>query len=280
MDRPIHLVADSASDITPAEAQALGIDLVPLSITIGQDTYLEGELSHDRYFALTKGQVVKTSQPSVGAFSRVFEHWVEQGHQVLCVTLSSLLSGTFQSASQAAERLQPFVTVHDSLGLSRVVAAQVLAAQKLVKAGAELAVILEAMRSVQSRSHMIVQLDTLERLRQGGRAAAIIHAFDHFAKTFQIKPILTLANGELKFAHVARAFHKGMDYMFRELVARGPAESLTVVHTRIPEVASRFADNLAVALRITRQQVLVCEAGAVISSHGGEGLLGAVLVSS
>ncbi len=279
MPRPIRLVTDSSSDISLQEAQALDIDLVPLSVTVGSRTFAETELSRDEYFSLAHGQPVKTSQPPAGSFRQVFQHWGALGYQVLCITISSTLSGTLQSASQAAEDL-PYVTIYDSQVISRMQAAQVLAAKSKIDEGAELSVVLETLDSIRRRSHMLVELNTLERLRQGGRAAAFMQVFDRFARTLQIKPVITLINGELKFAHVVRTFRRGTEYMLQELAAFGPAAYVAVVHTRLPELAERFADELAALVKFPRLQAIVCEAGAVIASHGGEGLLGAIVISA
>jgi len=71
--RPIKLVADSSSDLSESEAAKLGIELVPLSVSIGKASYPENTITHDDYWRLTKGQVISTSQPPVGAFSEGVE---------------------------------------------------------------------------------------------------------------------------------------------------------------------------------------------------------------
>ncbi len=278
--RPIRIVTDSSSDITPQEAHALGIDVVPLTVTIGKQSFSEGDISPDDFFRMAVGQSVRTSQPPLGAFRQVFQYWVERGYQVLCVTVSSMLSGTMQAAMRAAVDLAPHVTVHDSLSISRAHAIQVLAAHQLAGQGADIPALVEHMRSVRERSHILIVLDSLDRLRQGGRAAAIMHLFDRFARVFQIKPIIALAGGEVRFAHVSRTFNRGIDYLMDELGSYRSAEYVAVVHTRRQELARQVAGRLADRLGFDISRVSINEAGAAMSSHGGEGLIGALVVST
>ena len=119
MTRSIKLVADSSSDLSESEATELGIELVPLSVSIGKVSYPENTITYDDYWRLFKGQVVSTSQPPVGAFSGVFQRWVDEGYQILCVTISSLMSETYRSAEQAAADFAPHITLVDSLAISR-----------------------------------------------------------------------------------------------------------------------------------------------------------------
>jgi DegV family protein with EDD domain len=280
MARPIKLVADSASDLSDAEATALGIDLVPLSVTIGKESYPEDTITHDDYWRLAKGQVVSTSQPPVGSFAKVFKHWVDDGYQVICVTISSLMSGTFQSAKQAAVEFAPHVTLVDSLAISRVEAVQLIKASQLVRQGADVPDIIQVMHHVLDHTHILILLDTLEQLRSGGRASTLIPLFERFTRVFQVKPMITLADGELKFAHVSRSFRKGMDFILHQLSGYKTNDQMEVVHTRRPELAATFADELAAGLGFTRSNVVISEAGVVMSAHGGEGLLAALIVSA
>ncbi|NLV73574.1 MAG: DegV family protein [Chloroflexi bacterium] len=278
MGRPLCIVTDSSADLTAAEAAELQIEVVPLAVTIGGDlTVPETDLTRDQYFELVRGKTVSTSQPAVGAFQETFQAALDRGCDVLCITLSTRLSGTYQAAQQAAEGMQG-VWVHDSRGVSRLQAIQVLAAGRYAREGGDCAGALQLINGMLQRTTALVQLDTLDRLRQGGRAASIIHLFDRVAKSFQIKPVVVVEDGALRFAKVVRTFRRGLDYMLERLAPLAPAECAAVMHTRVPDVAEAFADQLAEVGCIPREQITVVEAGAVISSHGGEGMIGALLV--
>jgi DegV family protein with EDD domain len=280
MTRPIKLVADSASDLSESEAEQLGIELVPLSVSIGMTSYPEDTITHDEYWRLSKGQVVSTSQPPVGAFSNVFRRWVDQGYQILCVTISGLMSGTYRSAEQATAEFAPYVTLVDSLSISRAAAVQLITASQMVRQGADLVTITAAMQRVQEQTHVLLLLDTLEQLRLGGRASAFMPLLERFAEAFQIKPMRMLSGGLLKFAHVSRSFRKGLDFILHEMTGYKPADQVALVYTRRPELAATFADELAIRLGFERSKIIICEAGAVMSTHGGEGLIAAVVVSA
>jgi DegV family protein with EDD domain len=280
MTRPIKLVADSSSDLSQSEAAELGIELVPLSVSIDKDSYPENTITHDDYWRMSKGQVVSTSQPPVGAFSSMFQCWINQGYQILCVTITSLMSGTYRSAEQAAAEFAPYITLVDSLSISRADAVQLITASGLVRQGADIPTITRAMSSVRERTHVLLILDTLEQLRLGGRAAAFMPIMERFARKLQIKPMVMLAEGVLKFAHVSRSFRKGLNYILHEMIGYKPVDQMAVVHTRRPELAATFAGELADRMGFERSRIIICEAGAVMSTHGGEGLIAAVVVSA
>ena len=114
----IRLVTDSASDITLAEAKKLGLRLVPLTVSINGDEYADGlELSHRGFFEklIESDAMPTTSQVSPAAFSEVFAELTANGDELVVITLSSKLSGTYQSACIAAEDFPGRVHVVDSL---------------------------------------------------------------------------------------------------------------------------------------------------------------------
>ena len=149
-----------------------------------------------------------------------------------------------------------------------------------MRQGADIPTIIQAMNDVRGRTHVLLLLDSLEQLRLGGRAAAFMPLLERFARIFQIKPMVMLVGGELKFAHVSRSFRKGLDCILHEMKGYKPADQMSVVHTRRPELAASYADELAAGLGFERSRIIICEAGAVMSTHGGEGLISAIVVSA
>ena len=113
---PVSLVTDSASDIPYKTLDELGVRAVPLTVHIGDDTFPDSDLTIDRFWELASDptRTLATSQPSVGAFAQMFRRLVDQGHEVVCVVISSRISGTFNSAWLAAREFGDRVTVFDS----------------------------------------------------------------------------------------------------------------------------------------------------------------------
>jgi len=115
----IRIVTDSSCDLPKSEADSLGVAVVPLSVAFGPEVLYDGELSHDEYWEKTRGPFwPQTSQPSVGAFEEAFAPLVDEESHVLCLTITGYHSGTYNSASTAAQRFRDKVTVIDSLSVS------------------------------------------------------------------------------------------------------------------------------------------------------------------
>jgi len=273
----LKVVTDSAADIPEDMARDLDVSIVPLVIVAGDRAYDETDLTRDEFWELFRrvGRL-STSQPSVGAFHRVFQRLVDKGHDVLSISLTSRHSGTYSSARTAAQAFGERVTAVDSLGISLVQGFQAITAARMASAGSALAEILDAVRSVRERTQVHFQLHTLEHLRRGGRAAALMPALDRVAKVLNLSVVLTLTDGELKLAGLARTYRKGVQRIKDELLRAGPLERLAVVHSRVPDVAQEVYDDLLSLTGVAPENALLTELGAALSCHGGEGMLGAM----
>ncbi|MHB1295777.1 MAG: DegV family protein [Anaerolineae bacterium] len=276
----IRIVTDSSADLPAALVRELDITVVPVVVTFGDRVYKDGELSQDAFWRLAEGPGhPTTSQPSVGAFEEAFQQLVERGYNVLCATLTGRHSGTYAGAWSAAQRFAGRVTVVDSLSLSLGHGWQVIAAARLARQGAGLEPILACMRSIRERTHIVIQLDTLEHLRRGGRAAALMPMVDRFVRFLNLKPLLSVTQGELRLMGVARSYHKGLERIKEEVARLGNLEALAVMHTRRIEVAERLADELAAITQLARERILVGDANSVLACHAGEGLIATIAVT-
>ncbi|NLD72125.1 MAG: DegV family protein [Chloroflexi bacterium] len=277
--RPIKIVTDSGADLPAEVLEDLDISVVPLVVVAGDKAYNETELDRDTFWQLLEQNgALKTSQPSVGMYQQAYQRLVDLGNDVLCFCITSRHSGTYSSAQTAAAKFAGRVQVVDSLGLSLVMGFQVIVAAKMARLGARLGDIVEAARAIRERSHVTFQLRTLEYLRRGGRAARLMPAVDRVARALNLTILLTLTDGELKLSGVSRSYKQGLRRIRDEAVRLAPLESLGIVHTRIPEVAQRMADELAALTGFRRESVIITELGAGMSCHGGEGMIGAVAV--
>lgn len=276
----IRIVTDSSADVPEAVARELDIAIVPVIVTFGDRTYKDGELSQDEFWRLATGSAhLTTSQPPVGAFEEAFQKLVQRGCHVLCATLTGRHSGAYASAWSAAQGFAGRVTVVDSLSLSLGHGWQVIAAARLAKQSAGLEQILDCMRSIRERTHIVIQLDTLEHLRRGGRAAALMPIIDRFVRFLNLKPLLSVTQGELRLMGVARSYHKGLERIKEEVARLGNLESLAVMHTRRIEVAERLADELAAITQLARERIHVGDANSVLACHAGEGLIATIAVT-
>jgi len=271
--RPIRIVTDSAADLPADIVGRLEITVVPLLISVGQETFADQQLSSHEFWRRVHGAFwPKTSQPPIGAFIQAFERLTEQGYDVICVTFTAAHSGTFNSAWSAASRFGDRVTVVDSRSISLAEGWQVLRAAELALQGASRDDILAAIASLRDRTRIYVQLDSLEAMRRGGRAALLMPTIDRVMRTLNLKALINVVDGELKLMGVARSYQKGLERLKQEMQRIAPLERLAVLHTRRAQVAAQLADELAALVGLPREQIMVRETGAVLSCHAGAGV--------
>lgn len=275
------MVTDSAADLPDEVVRALGITVIPLVVIFGEQSYEDPTLSRDEFWRLAhEVGAPKTSQPPLGVFRSAFKRWVDEGYRVLCATLTGYHSGTYSTACRAAEPFGDRVTVVDSESLSWGLGWQVMEAAKMALQGCTMEAILEGLRSLRERTHIIIELDTVEFLRRGGRAAKLMPTIDRLVQALQLKPLLTLVRGELKLMTVARSYQKGVQRIQAEIARLRPLERVAVMHTRRDQFAWQLADELSKLTSIAREQITVGEPGAVLSCHAGEGVIAAVGVTA
>ena len=205
----VRLIIDSASDISKKEAEALGIIMLPMTITFDGTDYFDGVDLLPRRFhemLIESDALPKTGQISPFRFKEAFEKHTQNGDELIVVTISSKLSGTYESAVQAAESFGGRVYVIDSL--NACVGERLLAeyALRLIRGGKTAEYIAAELNRVKRRINLIAVLDTLEYLKKGGRisgAAAIA------GQLLSIKPVVGIVDGEVKALGKAMGSKKG-----------------------------------------------------------------------
>ena len=193
----VQIIIDSASDISEKRARENGIVVLPVPVQIDGKEYLSGvDLSPDRFYELlkTSDNLPKTSQIPPIMFEDAFKNACEKGDDVVCITMSSALSGTYNNAVLAAESVRDdypdrAIFVVDSLQASVGIIIQAIYATELVGFGNSASQIAEAVVEMQKRVRIIALLDTLEYVKKGGRisgAAATIGGL------LSIKPVVSI----------------------------------------------------------------------------------------
>ena len=164
----IKVITDSASDIVDHQREDLVI--LPVTITFGEEQFQDGvNLTHSMFYEklIESDMLPVTSQVSPFAFEEAYQKVREQGDQAIVVTLSSKLSGTWQSARLAAEGYEDVVQVVDSENASLGQHALVEYALRLIRSGLTFKEIVEKLENDKSRIRLIALLDTLEYLKKG-----------------------------------------------------------------------------------------------------------------
>lgn len=200
----IKIVTDSSVQLTPAEIKENNITIVPLTIEINGQTFVDGETitREELVEELKKGNKPKTSQPAVGSFVDVFDHLGEDGSQVVAILLSDVLSGTYQTAVSAAEMSSTDVTVINSKSTDRGEAFQVLAAAKDAAAGKTVAEIQAHCKDILERTTIDVLVDNLDNILSGGRLGKMASML---TKLINLKVIVRLRENSLDVVKKGRS---------------------------------------------------------------------------
>ena len=276
LDVPVAVVTDSTAYLPAGLAAGRGISVVPLEVRLGTRVGREGvdiDAAAVSAALADRHLVVQTSRPAPAEFASTYRAALADGAtEVVSVHLSRELSGTWEAARLAAEEVgSGRVRVVDS----RATAMGLGYADAAVE-GADAAAVEEAAADVAARCRVFFCVDTLDRLRRGGRigaAAALV------GSALAVKPLLHVAHGRIvpleKVRTTARAAQRMVELAVRA-AGDGPAD-LAVHHLGAAERAEELAERLRERLpRVAR--LLVSEVGAVIGAHAGTGLLGIVVV--
>lgn len=203
----VTLITDSGCDISQEEGKKLGIKILPILTLFGEETYRDGiDISgEDFYKKLVSSKVFPhTAQINAYTYEEALKEEIEKGNDVLIITLSSKLSGCYQSAMLASESYRDKVSVFDSQNVSMGQAALVYFAHSLLQEGKSREEVVNALETKKSKVKVFALLDTLEYLKRGGRIAKTT-AF--LGELLGIKPIVTVINGEVKVASKAKGLH-------------------------------------------------------------------------
>lgn len=275
----IRIIVDSSADYTTEELKERNLELISISINIGDNTYRDGiDITRDKLydFLINGNEFPKTSQPSPQEFYEIFEDAKEKGDSVICITISSALSGTYQSAA-LAKSMADYDKIHlvDSLSATHLIRVLADHACKLRDEGASVSEIVDALEELKPRVKIFAAVDTLEYLYKGGRldkASAIV------GELANLKPILTLTNeGTLTVIGKALGRNKALASLTKfmsekELDTTFPVYSLYSYGSENTEKLEAKLETIGISCKQCLQ------IGATIGCHVGPGAFGIVYV--
>lgn len=279
----IRIITDSAADFSADELRQYGLSMVPLQVTFGEDTYEDGvTLTPDIFWSrIMAGENPKTSQPSPDAFLSVFEEAKAAGDSVLCVLLSSALSGTVQSATLARSMAEDGdIHIVDSLQAATAQKVLVLRACQLRDEGRlSAAEIAEELRRFTRRIRLYACLDTLDYLARGGR---IPQAAASLGSLVQLKVIVRITeDGRVGMAGKGMGLHRAGAAVLK-LAQQHPIDPdypVLPLYTYKPDNCLGFVKKLHQAGIACREEDAM-SVGATISTHVGPGVFGLVFVET
>ncbi len=276
----IGLVTDSTCDLPPFLIEQYGIEIVASILIVEGKEYADGGgISREEFYLRLpslKGKVT-TAAPSIGEFTARYRKLAASGcEHILSIHAAGGLTTIVNTARQAAAQFKGFVSVIDSASLSLGLGFQVLAAADAAESG--LAAALEVIESTRRRLRVYAALDTMEYVRRSGRVPA---AVTFMGGLLSIKPLIELADGQVKTIGSVRTTRQANQRMLSFLLEAGTLQRLAILHTGSEGRARQFLDTLmSKHSQSAPRDILMVNVTPVISAHVGPNGLGFAAVSA
>ncbi len=276
----LKVVTDSTCDLPKEYYQEYGIDVVPVAIQFGSESYLDG-VTIDRETFYRKinelGIVPKTSQPSPGQFAEVYRRLAREGYDtILSLHITAVLSGVINSARLAAQEVASEVKVitFDTLSGSAAMGFMCVEAMQMARAGKTIDEILARLNSVAPRVRITLTLATLKYAQMSGRVSAVQSLVASF---LNIKPIVIVRSGHLildgRFRSRQTAVNRIVD-MTREAAGDAPVK-IAVLHAQAPEEGRELLERVRQSVNCIES--FVGDLTTSIAVHFGPGAIGTVV---
>jgi DegV family protein with EDD domain len=272
--RSFAVVTDSTADLPAEWAERFGIEVVPLKVLFGKETFRDGvDMTSDQFFTrlAASSSLPTTSAPSPGEFAEVYERLAKDYDACISIHIGAKLSATAESARVGAQSVEGFkVNVIDSQTVSMPMAF-------LCRIAAESSSLEEATAAVEERApkcRVLALLDTLRYLEMGGRLS---RAQAMIGTMLDVKPLLLVSdNAEIKPVERVRTRSRAIPRMVDFFRSEQPVECVAVMHAQAREDADRIAGDLR--KEVNGLEVTVGQIGSVLGTHTGPRALGIVYI--
>jgi DegV family protein with EDD domain len=271
----VRIVTDSTIDLSKEILNEYEITIVPLSITIDNNTYTDGvDLTPSEFIKMMmeSEELPKSSQPPTGKFLEIYDNLSTDGSAIISIHMTKGMSGTMQSAQGAAQMSAADVTVVDSMFISKALGFQVLEAAKMAKNGSTKEQILQRIEEIRKNTSLYIMVDTLDNLVKGGRIGkgkALIGSL------LNIKPIASLQDGVYTPIGKVRSQSQAIKYLVKQFtndVKGKTVKAVGIAHADAFDLASKIKQ--AIADINPNCPVDISFTTPVISTHTGPGAIG------
>jgi DegV family protein with EDD domain len=255
--------------------QKWNFGIAPLFVQLGNENYRDGiDLSVDDFYrwCRTHTELPKTAQPSVGVCQKLIEESLEEYDHVLCMTISTALSGTYQAFKIASEGYEDRVTIYDSFSGSLGLSLLMLHAAELLEKGLSLAEVMPELQSYRQQLKVNVALETLEYAVKGGRVSRLSY---FAANMLSIKPVVFVDyDGTVKVLEKVRSESRALRYLLSTIKEK-------YGNTRPPRIGVAHGDNLErmqaflqmLEEEIQPEDIIISQIGPVIGTYAAPGAL-------
>ena len=269
----IKIVLDSTTDLVPELAGKFKV--VPLTVNFGEEEFIDGvTITKEEFYAkLIESDVVPTtSQASPEAFKRAFEKIAADGDEIICITVASKFSGTYQSACIAAEEFPGKIRVIDSKTVAIGTAILAEYAEYLVEKGFSSEEIEKAVTEKRDDITIVALIDTLEYLKKGGRLSK---AAAFAGGLLNIKPVISVEDGEINILGKARGSKQGNNFLIKEIEKAGGVDFKMPVLLGYtghdPYMLEKYVEDSRFLWEGNVENLLRTCVGSVIGTHVGPG---------
>lgn len=274
----VKIITDSGSDITQEEAKKLGVTVVPVYLRFGDEVYRDGvDIDCDEFYhkLVTSPIHPSTAAPSPGDFAKVYEEAAQETGEIVSIHITSKHSAVCDAAlvgKEIAEKKGCRIEVVDSRGVTMWQGLVVIAAAKAAEAGYSLNQVVDRVRETINQLRALALLDTLRYAVKGGRLGKALFPVESL---LNVKALITLRDGQIRPAGLARTRSKGIDRLRKFIRSALHVEDLAIVYSTTPGDAQTLAEYVGslfpnIVPRTTRL-------GAALGVHAGPGALGAIL---
>ncbi|GAP10548.1 protein containing EDD domain protein, DegV family [Bellilinea caldifistulae] len=275
----IKIVTDGSADMPEGWEEKYDIKIIPLSIVLGEQTYLQyRDVTSKNFYQLVREKRFppKTSLPSPYQIMEFYRSIAQKGEEVLSIHLASKLSGTFAAVKQAADEIADEIKVYpfDSGAGSAALGFMCREARLLSQKGWDVPQIMRRLEKMRDRLTVIFTLENLEFAYLSGRINKLQTAL---SSLLRINPIIVLRDGLLNMSEKVRSRHRALDRIVEQVQQRvgDKMASLAVVHAAAPEAAQTMVERLRKIFPNVRE-IVVTELSIPVAAHLGPGTIGIV----
>ena len=275
----VKIIIDSTVDTIPAVREKCAV--VPMTVRFGDTEYVDGiTITHDEFYEkLAASDVLPTtSQPTPDAFMQEYQKVVDAGQKAVVLTVSSKLSGTYQSATIAAMDFPGSIYVVDTKNVTIGSGLLAQIAMEMAEAGESAEAIVDRLNQEREKVQVVAVLDTLEYLKKGGRISKTV-AFA--GELLSIKPLVCLAEGEVKMLGKARGTRQGNILLNKEVEAQGVdfTKPIMLGYTgSSDELLQKYIADSAEVWAPAGTSLPCAAIGSVIGTHAGPGAFAAAFI--
>lgn len=269
----VKIVTDGSADLPAQLAEELGITVVPLYVRFGNEVYRDQiDISTNEFYQRLQHDPIhpSTTQPSPQDFVNAYQKLASEADGIVSIHISAKLSGTCNSALQGKELIKKEcpIEVIDSQIVTMGLGMISIAAAKVANAGGSMQEVVDVVKQMIPRIHLLFTLDTLKYLAKGGR---IGKAKALLGSILNVKPILAIKEGEVVPAGQVRSRSKGIDRLFDFVQSASNIQDLAIIYNTTPDEAQTLAERIASIF--AKEKIMIARLGPALGVHAGPGAL-------